>query len=116
MAQQKKNVKIWTAVRDTKAGVMVTPKEAYMVANGTNYIGVSENGAIIAGNSISFHTLSENQRHAGMFVKMNDIVQMIPTTLVTPMPAQVPFPPLSFASEIVEDLPMFIAMGASSIV
>lgn len=116
MAQQKKHVKIWTAVRDSKVGMMVSEKEAYMVANGTNYVGVNENGIILAGNGISFHTLSENKRNAGLFVERNDIVKLIPTTLVTPMSDNNPYPPLAFANEIVEDMPLFLALSATAVV
>jgi hypothetical protein len=41
---------------------------------------------------------------------MNDIVKMIPTTLVTPMPGQIPFPPLALITGIMKDMPFFIAM------
>lgn len=114
MAEQKKNIKIWTATRDSRAGVMVTENEACMVAEGNNYVSVSKNGIALSGKGISFQTVSENQTHGGVFIKMNDIVQMIPTTLVTPMPAQVPFPPLAFASEIVEDMPTFMGFASST--
>jgi len=41
---------------------------------------------------------------------MNDFVQLIPQTVVTPIPNQIPFPPLGFATSIARDLPFFLAM------
>lgn len=107
---QKNKVKIWTASENTAAGFMVTENKAYMIADRSNHFVASPNGAIITGKSIVFNTTSENIRAGGFFIKMNDIVQMIPTTLVTPMPSQVPFPPLGFVSAIVKDLAFVTAM------
>jgi len=109
---QKKNYKIWTATKDSQAGLMLTEKEAVLVANRSNFVAATPIGIALNGNSIAMNTTSENIKNGGIFNKMNDIVQLIPTTLVTPMPAQVPFPPLAFASEIVQMVPFFLAMVA----
>ena len=111
MAQNKEKVKIWTAVRDAQAGFMVTEKKAAMIADRNNYMSVSKNGSLISGKSITLNTTSENIRNGGIFVKMNDITQMIPTTLVTPMPGQIPFPPLGMLMGILKDMPFFLAMA-----
>ena len=115
MAQEKKKVKIWTAVKDAQAGVMVTEKEALLVADRNNYVAATPNGVVLAGKSIVRNVTSENIRQGGIFVKMNDLTQMVPTTLVTPMPGHIPFPPLGFVMDIVKDMPFFIAMAATSI-
>ena len=111
MAQQKKNVKIWTATSDAQAGIMVEETKAYLIADRSNYVVATKNGPILSGRGITFNTTSENISEGGMFVKMNDLVQMIPSTLVTPMPAHIPFPPLGFALGILKDLPFFLAMA-----
>lgn len=108
--QQKKNIKIWTATPDSQAGVMVTENKAFLIADRNNYVVATPNGTIISGKSVVLNTTSENIRGGGIFVKMNDFVQMIPQTLVTPMPNQIPFPPLGFAMGIVDDLAFFMAM------
>lgn len=116
MSQQKKHVKVWTAVKNAQAGMMVTENKAYVIANRSNYFAATPNGTVITGQSIVFNTMSENIREGGLFTKMNDIVQMIPTTLVTPMPAHIPFPPLGFANAIIEDMPFFLAMAGGAVI
>lgn len=107
---QKKKVKIWTAARDSSAGFMITENKAFMVADRANHFVASPNGAIITGKSVVLNTTSENIRNGGLFVKMNDLTQMVPTTLVTPMPGQIPFPPLGFVTAMVKDLAFMIAL------
>lgn len=113
---EKKHVRIWTAVKDAQAGIMVTEKKALVIADRNNYFAATPNGSVITGKSIVFNTMSENVRDGGMWTRYNDLVQMIPTTLVTPMPAHIPFPPLGFAMGILDDLPFFLAMAAGVIV
>ena len=108
--KQKSTVKIWTATRDSQAGFMVMENKALMVADRNNFVATTKNGTIITGKSIVLNTASENIRNGGLFVKMNDLVQMVPTTLVTPMPGQVPFPPLAFVTTIMKDMGFMLAM------
>lgn len=108
----KKNVKIWTAVDNAKAGFMVTPSASFMVGSKTNFIVADKTGITLAGKGISFGTTSENIRTGGLFVGMNDFVKMIPSTIVTPIPKQIPFPPLALVTNTLKDLPMFLAMLA----
>lgn len=108
--ESRKNIKIWTATPDAKAGLMVTPEASFLVGNSKNFIAANNTGISLMGKSISFGVPSENQRHGGLFIKMSDITQMIPTTLATPMPAQIPWPPLGMVDKILRDLPFFMAM------
>ena len=111
MAQkQKAHVKIWTATRDSQAGFMVMENKAYMVADRNNFVGVTKNGTVIAGKSIVLNVTSENIRAGGLFVKQNDIVQMVPQTLVTPMGSQTPFPPLGLMSSVMKDMGFMTAL------
>lgn len=107
---QKKYVKIWTAKPKASAGFMVTEKKALMIADRNNYVAATPNGTVITGKSIVLNTSSENIRAGGMFVKMNDFTKMIPTTLTTPMPDQIPFPPLGLISGIVDDMSFMMAL------
>jgi len=92
---KKDTVKIWTATRNSKAGFMVSEETVIMAADRNNFFAASKDGVIASGQSIVLNTTSENIRNGGAFVKMNDFTQLIPTTLVTPMPSQIPYPPLS---------------------
>lgn len=109
----KKDYKIWTAVKGGP-GMMVTPEEAYLVGSRTNFVAASKSGVSIMGNSITIGTISENVRQGGLFVGMNDFVRMIPSTIVTPIPPQIPWPPLGMITTVLKDLPFFLAMMAGS--
>lgn len=103
-------IKVWKANKDSLAGFMVTESSVVMAGSKSNFIAIDNTGIALGGKSISFNTASENQRHGGFFVKMNDFVQMIPKTIVTPIPSQIPFPPLGMITQVAKDLPFFFAM------
>jgi hypothetical protein len=106
-----KNIKVWRATPNSPAGLQVEEKTAYLIGNRTNFVAVGATGVVLSGGSgISFNTTSENVRRGGLFIEMNDLVKMIPTTLVTPMPGQIPFPPLAMITNIMKDMPFFMRM------
>lgn len=110
-----KYIRIWKVSKRSTAGVMITERSASLIGNKNNFVAADETGVSIIGSSINFGVLSENQRHGGFFVKMNDFVQMIPTTLVTPVPNQIPFPPLGLINSVMKDMPFFMAMAAGGL-
>ena len=90
---------------------MVTDKACIMAGNEQNQIVCDNQGIYLsAGGSVSLNTTSENFRLGGFFVQMNDFVRMIPSTTCTPIPPQVPMPPMALPISIVKELPIFIAM------
>ena len=108
-------IKVWRVSPESPAGVQIGEKEAYLVGNRTNFVAVSDSGVVLSGGKgVSIATTSENVRRAGLFIEMNDFVKMVPTTLVTPMPTQVPFPPLGLVSSVMKDMPFFLAMMNSA--
>lgn len=112
MAASEKNFKIWKAVPDANAGVQVTPEASQLVGSKYNFVAATNHGISLMGKSITIGTTSENVRTGGLFIKMNDFVRMIPQTMVTPIPSQIPFPPLGMITAITLDLPFFMAMMA----
>jgi len=102
--------KIWKSTMESEAGMMVTPDTAYMIGNKNNFIAASNTGVAINANGISLNCMSENQRTGGLFIKMNDFIKMIPNTIVTPYPPQIPFPPIALPLEMLKGLPFFTAM------
>lgn len=113
MGASEKNFKIWTASPDATAGVQVTPTAAHLVGSKYNFVAASNTGISLMGKSITFGTTAENIRMGGLFIQMNDFVRMIPSTFTTPIPPQIPFPPLGMVTQILGDLPFFMAMMAS---
>ena len=103
--------KIWTATRDSKNGFMVTPTTSIMAGSKKNFVAADSGGVYLSGGgSISFNTTSENIRMGGLFVQLNDFIRMIPSTIMTPFPPVIPFPPLSLPIMIATSLPWFIAL------
>jgi hypothetical protein len=101
--------KIWRATSEAEAGFMVTPDLVSMSGNKNNSIIVDKSGVSVAADSVSFNCMSDNERHGGMFVKQNDFIQMVPKTITTPIPSQMPFPPFGMIMGIMKDLPVFLA-------
>jgi hypothetical protein len=108
MAASKKNFKIWKASRDSEAGFMITPETAVMAGSKSSFIAIDKSGTHISG-PISFITTGENIRTAGLFVGMNDFVKMIPSTMMTPIPSQLPIPPVALFTSIALSLPFVLA-------
>ena len=106
----KKKSKIWTASSDATAGMMVGQNFSAMVADRNNFAIVSKNGVVLTGKSIVFNSLSDNIRHAGFFALMNDFARLVPSTIVTPQPAQMPFPPTQLAVTIQRDMAFTLAL------
>ena len=104
----KKNYRIWRCTPESDASVAISEKAAYLIGNRSNYVSADETGVSLNG-PISFNCLSEQIRHAGLFSEQNDIINMLPSTIVTPIPQRMPFPPLGFAVSIMKDLPAFLA-------
>lgn len=104
--------KIWKASKDALAGFMITNDVAIMAGNTSNFIAVGKAGVSVSGKSISFNVPSENERHGGLFVRMPDFTQMIPSNIITNVPQQIPAPPLGMLIQLTQDLPFFFAMLA----
>ena len=106
----KNKVKVWKATTDSPAGFMITPDAAIMAGNSKNFIAADKNGVSIAG-SLSLMMTSDQIRQGGLFIQMNDFVQMIPKTIVTPIPQIIPFPPVAFFASIATSMPMILALA-----
>jgi len=104
------NFKIWTASRSAKAGFMVTERSVLMAGDKTNFIAADNKGVYISGGgSVAFGTGRENLRTGGLFIGMNDFINLIPQTIVTPIPNEIPFPPISLPVGLAKELPNFLA-------
>jgi hypothetical protein len=108
MASEEK-VRIWKASSESKPGFLVSDEMAVMAANNKNFIVVDQQGTNIAG-PVSFMTTSEQIRQGGLFVQMNDFVKMIPGTIVTPIPQQIPFPPVALIASVALSMPLLLAL------
>jgi len=111
MATPKATYKIWKADLNSAAGFMTTPDFSVMAGSKSAFFAVSKKGCFISG-PLTLITTGEQIRKAGLFVGMNDFVKMIPSTVVTPIPEQIPFPPVAFFTSVTKSLPFALAMLA----
>lgn len=98
--------KIWKASLNSTAQFAVTDESAYMVGDNNRYIKVGANGTTIYG-PVSIVAGTESIKTGGMFVSLPNLVKMIPSTMVTPIPDQIPSPPLNIAMDLIEDVSFF---------
>lgn len=105
-----RKVRVWRVSKNSSAGIEITDNSAVVAGSRANFIAAHGAGITLMGKSISFGVPSENIREGGMFVRLNDFVQMIPSTLVTPMPNHIPYPPFGLATAMLGDLPFFMGM------
>jgi hypothetical protein len=108
----KKDYKVWRATNTSKAGFVATPDTVKMLATPDKFIAIDNNGLSING-PLSINSTSEQIRQGGLFTQMPDFVRMIPPTIMTPIPSQMPFPPLAFAAGIVLMIPVLLALRES---
>jgi hypothetical protein len=103
------NAKVWKTSRTSSAGFVVTDTEALVVGNENNVIAVNEQGVTIAG-PISLVADAANIRRGGLFTGLNDFTDMIPSTIVTPIPKQIPSPPITGLMNIKQDVAYFMSL------
>jgi len=108
MAGSKGRYKIWKATKDSEAGFMAAPDASYMIGSKQAFIAVGKTGTTISGPT-SFLTTSENLRYAGMFASPPDFINLLPSTLVSPIPQRLPIPPMAFATSMIQSLPFILA-------
>ena len=92
-----------------KAGIFVEDDAVSIVGDSRNFIVADDRGITIKG-PISFVSDSMNRRTGGLFVGINDFLEMIPQTIITPIPSKIPFPPVFAIGAIVKDLAFFMAL------
>jgi hypothetical protein len=86
--------KIWKASKDSDSGFEVSISKATVRGGDKRkFVMVDDKGVYLSG-PVSIITTSENIRHAGMWVKGNDFLQMIPSTIVSPQPMNWLIPPV----------------------
>jgi hypothetical protein len=101
--------RVWRVSANAKAGMQISEDTAIMAANTKNFIAVGQTGTAIAG-PVNFMTTSENIRSGGLFIQMNDFIKMIPGTIVTPIPQEIPFPPVAMFAYVAKVLPSLLAL------
>lgn len=106
---QDQTVKVWKASRTSAAGVMVSDTAAILIGSDDNVVVADENGITIAG-AISLVADAASIRRGGLFTGLNDFTDMIPSTICTPIPKQIPVPPINGLVGLTQDLAFFMSL------
>lgn len=101
--------RVWKASRTATAGIVINENSALMIGNENNLVAVDDAGVTIAG-PISLVAEAHNIRRGGLFVGLNDFTDMIPSTIITPLPKQIPLPPIQGLVGVARDVAFFTAL------
>jgi len=101
--------RIIRASKIAKAGIKITEQSISIVGDERNLINVDDRGITLKG-PISIVADGANIRRGGLFVGLPDFLQMIPSTMFTPLPQQVPFPPIAGLVNIGKDVAFFASL------
>ena len=84
-------------------------KAVSIVGDSRHFITVDDRGITFKG-PISHISDSLGRRTAGLFTGINDFLEMIPQTIVTPVPSKIPNPPMYATVNMTQDVAFFMAM------
>jgi hypothetical protein len=101
--------RVFRSSKTSKAAVMLDENSVSIIGDKRNFIVADDRGITIKG-PISLVADSMNIRRGGLFVGMNDFLKMIPSTMVTPIPSQIPFPPVNGLTSLARDVAFFMAL------
>jgi len=97
------------ASKSAQAAVVLESDAVKIMGTEDNFIAVDKTGVYIKG-PLSLVGDGPGIRRAGLFVQMPDLVRMMPSTLFTPFPSQIPLPPIKGIVNITRDLAFFTAL------
>lgn len=101
--------KVIRASSQGEASVEIAEDSTALIGNKDNFIIIDKRGITLKG-KISVVTSGEQTREGALFVKLPDMLQMIPSTLVSPLPHHIPMPPAHGLTNITKDLAFFLAL------
>lgn len=93
------NTRIFRVSKDSSAALMLDENNIVIAATQKNFVGINPNGVAIKG-PVSFIADTISRRHAGLFVGIFDMLEMIPQTIITPFPSRVPMPPINMGLQV----------------
>jgi hypothetical protein len=103
--------KIWKASLTSSAQFAISSDSAFMVGKENRFIKVNKNGTTVYG-PMAVVAGTESIKTGGMFVSLPNLVKMIPSTFVSPIPDQIPMPPINVAFDLAADVSYFAILLA----
>jgi len=101
--------RVFRTSNTSKASVVVQDDQVRIIGSDKHFIVCDDKGISIKG-PVSFISDSMSRRTLGVFVGINDFLEQIPQTIVTPIPSKIPFPPVFITKNIIQDLAFFMAL------
>ena len=92
-----------------KSSLYVQDNSIALIGDSRHFVVCDDRGVTIKG-PVSFISDSMGRRTAGLFVGINDFFEMIPQTIVTPIPSKIPFPPLFAITGMASSVAFFTAL------
>ena len=94
---------------DSPAGILLEEKSVSLVGSSQNFVKVGERGTGIRGSECHIN-IGPMRRMGGMWVDQIEFLQMIPKTIITPIPTIMPMPPMMAMVNLAQDVAFFAAM------
>jgi len=103
------NTRIYKASHAAKAGIELTESSVAVAGDSRHFVVVDDRGTTIKG-PISIVADAMGRRRGGLFTELNDFMHLIPSTMVTPIAAQIPMPPIQGLVGIARDVAFFLSL------
>jgi len=100
--------RVFKSSKTAKAGLLLEEDAATLIGDQRHFLNADSRGVTIRG-PMSLVCTSESIRRAGLFIGMNDYIEQLPSTIVSPLPKNIPYPPAHMMVDIVKDLAFFMA-------
>ena len=101
--------KSWKVGPESTAGMTITDRNAAMFANKDNFVLTDESGIYFVGPQ-SHVTTPENIRVAGLWTQNTAYQQMVPSTIVTPIPNLIINPPFQGLKQLADAVSLMKAL------
>lgn len=93
----------------SKASILLDENSVSLIGNKNNIVIADDRGITIKG-PVSFVSDSTERRTGGLFVGLGSFTDMIPSTMVTPLPRVIPAPPAFAVVNIAKDVAFFLSL------
>ena len=103
--------RVFRATNKSKSAILLSEESVSLIGDNRHFIVADERGLTFKGPS-SFVSFSNDMRYGGLFVGQSELLQMIPSTIVSPIPHRLPFPPVFGLVNIARDVSFFAALLA----
>lgn len=109
MAVEDTTTRAWKATRDAEAGLFISKDRALLAGDSKHFVAVDRNGVTTKGPT-SDVSLSTERREGGLFLGLGEFMEMIPSTIVSPIPNKIPVPPIVGIVNVLADVAFFAAV------